>query len=93
MSEVVYGDTASLKPSQAKALERLAERGLPADRLISPPIARDMLELSHELNRRIGLFIDRRGRISRVILGDAHSLELPEFDRVRGVDGDRKSVV
>jgi GTP-binding protein HflX len=87
MSEVVYGDTASLKPSQAKALERLAERGLPADRLISPPLARDMLELSHELNRRIGLFIDRRGRISRVILGDAHSLELPEFDRVRGVDG------
>ncbi|MFV8753634.1 GTPase HflX [Nannocystaceae bacterium ST9] len=68
-------------------MARLAERGVPADRLISPPLARDLLELSHELNRRIGLFIDRRGRISRVILGDAHSLELPEFDRVRGADG------
>jgi GTP-binding protein HflX len=87
MTDVVHGDTSSLKPSQAKALVRLAERRVPADRLISPALARDLLELSHELNRRIGLFIDRRGRIARVILGDAHSLQLPEFDRVRGADG------
>jgi GTP-binding protein HflX len=87
LSELVHGDTANLKPSQARALGRLAERRLPADRVVTGPLARDLLELSHELNRRIGLFIDRRGRISRVILGDAHSLELPEFERVRGADG------
>ncbi len=92
MTEVVHGDTSSLKPSQAKALVRLAERRVPADRLISPPVARDLLELAHELNRRIGLFIDRRGRVIRVILGDAHSLELPEFERVRGVDGRLRGV-
>jgi GTP-binding protein HflX len=83
----VHGDTANLKPSQAKALARFGERRLPADRLVTVPLARDLLELSHELNRRIGLFIDRRGRVNRVILGDAHSLELPEFERVRGADG------
>ncbi|HVH98547.1 MAG TPA: GTPase HflX, partial [Enhygromyxa sp.] len=87
MSDVVHGDTSNLKPSQAKALARLGERGIPADRIVTVPLARDLLALSHELNRRIGLFIDRRGRINRVILGDAHSLELPEFDRVRGADG------
>lgn len=92
MTDVVHGDTSSLKSSQAKALVRLAERRVPADRLISPPLARDLLELSHELNRRIGLFIDRRGRIIRVILGSAHSLELPEFDRVRGADGRLRGV-
>jgi GTP-binding protein HflX len=87
MTDVVHGDTANLKPSQAKTLARLGERRLPADRLVTMPLARDLLALSHELNRRIGLFIDRRGRINRVILGDAHSLELPEFERVRGADG------
>ncbi len=87
MTDVVHGDTSNLKPSQAKALARLGERRVPADRLVTVPLARDLLALSHELNRRIGLFIDRRGRISRVILGDAHSLELPEFERVRGADG------
>jgi GTP-binding protein HflX len=92
MTDVVHGDTSSLKSSQAKALVRLAERRVPADRLISPTLARELLELSHELNRRIGLFIDRRGRIGRVILGSAHSLELPEFERVRGVDGRLRGV-
>ncbi len=87
MSDVVYGDTSSLKPSQARILARIGERRVPADTVVSAPLARDLLELSHALNRRIGLFIDRRGRISRVILGDAHSLELPEFERVRGADG------
>jgi GTP-binding protein HflX len=87
LSDVVHGDTANLKPSQARALARFAERRVPADRVVTGPLARDLLELSHELNRRIGLFLDRRGRISRVILGDAHSLELPEFERVRGADG------
>lgn len=83
----IHGDTASLKASHKRQLQKLAHRSVPADRVISGALARDVLELAHELNRRIGLFIDRRGRISRVILGNAHSLELPEFDRVRGADG------
>jgi GTPase len=92
MSEVVHGDTSNLKPSQARALARLADRRIPADSLVTTPLARDLLALSHELNRRIGLFVDRRGRIGRVILGDAHSLELPEFERVRGADGRLRGV-
>jgi len=83
----IYGDTSALKASHAKALRRLTHRVVPAERVISAALARDLLELAHELNRQLGLFIDRRGRVSRVILGDAHSLELPEFDRVRGVAG------
>ena len=32
-------------------------------------MARDLVELAHNLNRRVGVFIDRRGRVTRVILG------------------------
>jgi GTP-binding protein HflX len=83
----VHGDTASLKPSHARQLQKLGDRSVPPDQVVSPALARDVLDLAHEIGRRVGLFVDRRGRISRVILGDAHSLELPEFSRVRGVSG------
>jgi GTP-binding protein HflX len=88
----LHGDTANLKSSQARALRRLGERRVPADRVVSAALARDLLDLSHQLGRRLGLFIDRRGQIERVILGDAHSLSLPEFARVRGALGRLRGV-
>jgi GTP-binding protein HflX len=88
----IFGDTSNLKASQAKALARLHERQVPADQVISAALARDLLDLSHELGRQLGLFIDRRGRVESVILGDAHSMELPEFARVRGAGGRLRGV-
>ena len=86
-SEPVHGDTANLKSSQARALQRFGARQVPPDHVVSAVLARDLLDLSQVLNRQLGLFIDRRGRVQRVILGDAHSLALPEFTRVRGQGG------
>ena len=83
----LHGDTSSLKPSHVRLLQRLGERSVLPDRVIGPALARDLLEVALELNRRVGLFLDRRGRVTSVILGDAHSMQLPEFDRVRGVAG------
>ncbi len=83
----VYGDTASLKASHVRQLQKLGDRSMAPDQVVSAALARDMLDVAHEIGRRVGLFVDRRGRVSRVILGDAHSLQLPEFSRVRGVSG------
>ncbi|MEM7151879.1 MAG: GTPase HflX [Myxococcota bacterium] len=88
----VHGDTANLKANHVRQLQKLGDRSITPDQLVGPALARDLLDLAHEVGRRIGLFIDRRGRISNVILGDAHSLELPEFDRVRGVAGRLRGV-
>ncbi len=83
----IHGDTANLKASHVRQLRKLGDRSIAPAQVVGPALARDLLDLAHEVGRRIGLFIDRRGRISSVILGDAHSLELPEFTRVRGVAG------
>ncbi len=91
-SEIVHGDTANLKSSQARTLQRLGARQVPPTSVISAVLARDLLDLSHQLGRQLGLFIDRRGRVQRVILGDAHSLALPEFTRVRGQGGRLRGV-
>jgi GTP-binding protein HflX len=91
-SDVLHGETANLKASQSKALQRLGRRQIPPDRVVSAVLARDLLDLSHALNRQIGLFVDRRGRVQSVILGDAHSVALPEFQRVRGQGGRLRGV-
>ncbi len=92
-SEIVHGDTANLKSSQARALQRLGARQVPPDRVVSAVLARDLLDLSQQINRQLGLFIDRRGRVQRVILGDAHSLALPEFSRVLGQGGRLRGIL
>ena len=39
--------------------------------------------MSWELKRQIGLLIDRKGYVYRVILGDAHSIFIPDLGRLR----------
>ena len=88
----VHGDTANLKASHVRQLQKLGQRSVSPDVPVGAALARDLLELAHQLNRRIGLFIDRRGRVTQVILGDAHGMQLPEFARVRGVGGRLRGV-
>lgn len=48
-------------------------------------MARALTELSAEIQRQVGLLLDRRGGIFAVIVGDARQIYLPEFPR-RGLD-------
>ncbi len=42
-----------------------------------------MTELSHETRRQIGALIDRKGYIEHIVVGDARSIMLPDFKRIR----------
>ena len=75
----VSGSTLGLKHSQIAKLEKFAIRRVPANRLITPELARNLTELSFEINRQLGLLIDRKGRIQQVIVGDARSIFIPRL--------------
>lgn len=49
--------------------------------MITPELARALTELSSEIQRQIGLLIDRRGRVTAVLVGDARSIFIPELPR------------
>jgi GTP-binding protein HflX len=51
--------------------------------IITPELARQLTELSKEINRQIGLLIDRKGRMEYVVVGDAHQIILPDLKRGR----------
>lgn len=75
------GHTSGLKASQIKHAERLFRRRCTPERIVTPELARELAELSHETGRQIGLLLDRQGHPKSVIIGDAHSLLLPEIPK------------
>ena len=80
----LFGQTRGLKASQKKALQRLGERRIKSDVLVTPELAQQLVTLSMELKRAIGVLVDRRGRVVTVALGDARRVYLPDLGRARG---------
>ncbi len=76
----VSGSVRNLKPSQRARIERLALKKLPANRVVTQEISRQLTELSREIGRQIGLLIDRKGIIRKVLVGDARSVLIPRLD-------------
>ncbi len=76
MSEL-HGNLLGLSPAERRGLERLYRRRLPPAAVLTHEIAREMAELSRNLNRRVGLLVDRAGRIEAVAVGDAGRLAVP----------------
>lgn len=83
----LWGETKGLKTDQIRRLENFYRRRVPPDHLISHELSRDITRLSAELQRQIGLLIDRSGRIAFVIVGDAMSIFIPELTDYRAATG------
>jgi GTP-binding protein HflX len=61
-------------------MERLGLKRLPADRVVTQEVSRRLTELSAEVNRQIGLLVDRKGNVRKVLVGDARSILIPKLD-------------
>ena len=83
----LHGNTDGLKSSETRALQGLYARRIPPEQFLSADVGRRMTELSRALNRQVGLLVDRRGRVSHVLVGDAHRLFIPDLGRHRAGEG------
>jgi GTP-binding protein HflX len=81
--KTVFGETAGLKPSQLKALERLYRRRIPPAQVVTPEVARALCDLSRELGRQVGLLVDRRGEVRFVLVGDDREIHIPDLSAYR----------
>ncbi|HJX30295.1 MAG TPA: GTPase HflX [Thermodesulfobacteriota bacterium] len=79
----LYGNLNGLKPSQTKEFERLYQRRIPADQIITPEIARQLTELSLGAKRQVGILVNRKGNITHVIIGDHQGLFIPDLSGYR----------
>lgn len=78
---MIEGRIAGLKAGQVGALERIYRRKVPTNELISADLARYITELSRDIERQIGLIIDRSGVIHHVIVGDDKEILIPDLSR------------
>jgi GTPase len=76
----VFGSIRGLKPSQRTRLGKLALKRIPARRVVTQELARQMTEFSFELGRQIGVLVDRKGNIFKVLVGDAKSVLIPKLE-------------
>ncbi len=51
--------------------------------IITPELARALSEISREVERQVGMLIDRRGDVKMVLIGDARSVFLPDLSTYR----------
>jgi len=75
----IYGETKGLAPRQRKELERLYRRRVSPRQLVTPELGRELSELSRSLNRQLAVLVDRKGRVTHVILGDHDSILIPDL--------------
>ncbi|MFO7459464.1 MAG: hypothetical protein R6X07_02490, partial [Desulfatiglandales bacterium] len=66
----IYGKTGGLKAGQLKRLQRLYRRRVSGREMITPEIARQVSEISFEIQRQVALLISRKGEVASVVVGD-----------------------
>ncbi|MDF2500703.1 MAG: hflX [Anaerosporomusa subterranea] len=81
----IYGDLEGLRTSLLNELKRLYEYSVAPAEMISLELAEHMAILTDELNREIVVYINRRGQVLRVAIGNARTAPLPEAEGRRSL--------
>lgn len=79
----LFGHTTGLKAHQIKKLESLYRRQVPPSQVVSSELAHFLAHLSRDMNRQIGLLINRKGAVETVIVGNDHALFIPPLPPAR----------
>ena len=79
----IEGNIQGLKPNQIHRIEKLYNRRIPPHDIVTQEFARQISELSREINRQIGALVNRNGYVESVVVGSAHGIVLPDLKRVR----------
>lgn len=83
----VYGNLSGLKPSQLKRIERMTGRRVSPAVIVSAELAREVVHISSDIRRQVGLLINRKGKVACVIVGDHHQIFIPGFVAQRVAPG------
>lgn len=76
----ISGSVDGLRNSMIAALEALYDVEIPQDRLWTEELIHTLADLSGAMNREIAIYIDRKGRITDVCVGDFKTVDLNEVE-------------
>ncbi|MBU2430145.1 MAG: GTPase HflX, partial [Proteobacteria bacterium] len=87
MKKKLHGNLSGLRNTQIKKIEDLYTFSTPPEYLIDPELAFNLVSLSHEIRRQIGILINRNGKAAFVIVGDATKIVIPVTEGYNAVPG------
>jgi GTPase len=77
MKKQLYGNIEGLRNTQIKLIENLYQYQTLPEYLADPELVRNLVRLSYEIKRQIGILIDRNGKTIHIIVGDAQGIVIP----------------
>jgi len=83
LSREIFGNIVGLKPSIIRSLEKLYRRKVLPQSIITSELAHELAHLSYQINRQVGLLINRKGDIDFVVVGSYNRIEIPELHGYR----------
>ena len=88
----LFGNTNGLKTTQIRNIEKLYRYRIPSETIVTSQIIKKISMLSSEINRQIGLLVNRSGKIISVIVGDHKQIMLPDTSDYRTPPGRLKGL-
>ena len=83
---IIHGELDGIRKSFLTRAEQLYEFSVPFGQVITAELAHKMIELTADLKREIAVYINRRGLITAVAIGDHCTVVLPEIDGRRSIN-------
>lgn len=75
----INGEIQNIKQYIVKRLEALYELTVPIGQLSTHELNAEMLEVTELLGREVAVYLNRRGKVLQVSVGDTDTVDLPEF--------------
>jgi GTPase len=72
-----------LKKSEIQRLNRLLQKRIPIDKVVTLDLAEAVAEISHSVDQTVSLVVNRRGQVVNVTLGEPWQVNMPELRQVR----------
>ena len=80
----ILGNTEGLKNNVIEILTSLYDLKAPPWQLVSEEIALTMAKITTAVNREVNIFLDRKGNVLSVSIGDSNTVSLPNLPGRRG---------
>ncbi len=74
----IQGNLSGIRKSTLEILENLHKAAVPSGQAVSAELAAVMAQLTAQLGREIAVYLNRRGQVVSVAVGDTRTVSLPE---------------
>lgn len=82
----ISGELNGLRKSMIDRLEQLYNYTIPSQQPVTFELAVSMAQITQEINREIAVYINRRGKITTVAVGDVKTVSLPQTEGRRSLN-------